>query len=107
MHEFSVCRQIISEAKKHGSPVAVTIEVGELANMTPLHLKAHMKEYVDWKVAVKNKKGTVTCKCGYKGKPIIRERGHDFLLLQCKKCRGSDFSKISGDKIVLKSVKVK
>jgi Zn finger protein HypA/HybF involved in hydrogenase expression len=107
MHEFSICRQIIFEAKKHGMPLAITVEVGELANMTPRHLKEHLSEYVKWKINVRSRKGRIACRCGYKGSPVIKDRGHDFVLIECPKCKGSDFSSVIGDKIILKSVRVK
>jgi Zn finger protein HypA/HybF involved in hydrogenase expression len=107
MHEFSICRQIISEAKKHGSPAAIKIEVGELANITPSHLKEHMEEYVDWKIEIKKKNGYVVCKCGYKGKPLIRERSHSAVLMICPRCKDNKFLAVSGDRVILKSVMVK
>ncbi|MBI5228473.1 hydrogenase maturation nickel metallochaperone HypA [Candidatus Micrarchaeota archaeon] len=106
MHEYSVCRQIIAEAQKHGTPVAITLEVGELAPITVRELKSHLRELIDWGIRVKSKKGRVACECGFKGKPRVKERGHDFLLLECPKCRGARFSEVIGDKIILKSVKV-
>ncbi len=104
MHESIFVKDIIKQAKKHGDVKGVVIEVGGLAPIEAEHLQLHLKEIVDWKVEVKQKKGIVECECGFKGEPEIITKGHDFVLFKCPWC--GDVPKIiEGDKIILKEVK--
>ena len=106
MHGIKIAEQIIEEAKRHGKPIAISVELGSLAPMTEEELISLLKTFVDWKINILSKKGVVSCKCGYYGGPKIVERGHDFLILECPECRSQDVKIISGNKIILKSVEV-
>ena len=106
MHEFSICSQIIEEARKHGKPVSVSIEVGETSGIEPEHLKEHLKAHVDWDIEVSERKASVRCRCGYHGRPEIVERGHDFVIVKCPRCGNNDVEREQGGQIILKSVKV-
>lgn len=103
MHEVRVIKELIDSAKKHGEVKSIVIEVGNLANIKGDHLRSHIKELADWKVAVKEKKGRVKCECGFVGEPKIMVRGHDFVLFSCPWC-GDVPQILEGDKIILKEV---
>ncbi|MBS1266170.1 MAG: hydrogenase nickel incorporation protein HypA [Candidatus Woesearchaeota archaeon] len=104
MHETSMIKDIIEKAKKQGNVKSITIEVGELANIKANHLKEHLEAFVDWEIKTVEKPAITECECGFKGKPKIITRGHDFVLFTCPWC--NDVPKIKqGDKIVLKEVK--
>jgi Zn finger protein HypA/HybF involved in hydrogenase expression len=110
MHEFSVAESIIEEAR--GSckcePLAIVLEVGELANLTKQEIKDTMKLLVNWKIEFLDKKGMISClNCRYKGKPKILERYHMGVLIECPKCKGRKVRIIEGEKIILKKVKTK
>ena len=104
MHETAFIKDIINQAKKQGNVKVISIEVGSLAPIEASHLKKHFQELVDWKILVKEKKGIVECKCGFKGEPEIITRGHDFVLYKCPWC-GDVPKVIEGDKVILKEVK--
>ena len=103
MHETSMIKDIIKQAESKGNVIEVTIEVGELAPIEPDHFKEHIKELVNWKVSVQEKKARVECQCGYIGKPEIMVRGHDFVLWKCPWC-GDVPKVVEGDKITIKEV---
>jgi len=97
-------KDIINQAEKQGDVKSITIEVGELANIEPHHLKEHLSEIVDWDIKVKTIDAITECACGFKGKPKTITRGHDFVLFTCPWC--NDVPKVvQGDQIVLKEVK--
>lgn len=105
MHEFAVINSIISEAKRHGSVKSVFIEIGELAPLTTKELGDAFKKQAAWKIEIREQPAIVRCGCGYTGKPKIIERVHDTILFECQKCRGIP-EIISGDKIILKEVRL-
>ena len=108
MHEFSVVSQVISEARKHGEPVEIEIEVGDIAGMTSSDLSRHMKAFVSWKIKIKKMPGAIECKkCGHRAMPAVISRAHDCVYLKCRACGSRDYDIVSGDKIILKSVRVK
>ena len=104
MHQTAFVKDIIKQAKKQGKVKVIVIEVGSLAPIEADHLKNHLKELVDWKLEIKQKKGIVECECGFKGEPKIVTRGHDFVLFNCPWC-GDVPKVVEGDKIILKEVK--
>jgi len=101
MHGMSLASEVIREAEKNGKVKAVTLEVGELAKITGEELAECIKGLVGWKVEVVGKEGKVSCPCGFKGKPRIVERAHDFLVLACPSCGGVPDVTEGGDIILL------
>lgn len=104
MHEAFIINKIIEEAEKFGKVKKIKIELGELANITKEDLEEHLKEVVDWDIKINIKKSKIECNCGYKGKPNILERGHDFCLFNCPKCKGK-VKVLKGGEIKIKEVK--
>ena len=105
MHELVIANQIIKEAKRHGKVKEITVEVGDLAHL-PLHdIFDALEGMVSWKIHVISKPAVVKCVCGFKGKPNILEKGHDYNLFECPKCKSVP-EIIDGKDIVLKSVVV-
>lgn len=110
MHEFSVATAIIEEARKvsKSEPVAITLEVGELANLTKKEIKNAMKMLVKWKIDFVEKDGLIECiSCNFKGRPKILERYHMGVLLECPKCKGRKVKILDGEKIILRKVKTR
>lgn len=105
MHEFGIINTIVSEARRYGNVKSVLIEIGELAPLTAKELEDALKKQVAWKIGIRKRQAAVRCSCGCTGKPKIIERVHDTVLFECQKC-GSIPEIISGDKIVLKEVRV-
>ena len=104
MHETVFVKDIIKQAKRQGKVEGIVIEVGSLAPIDANNLENLFKELVNWKVKINQKQAIVICECGYKGKPALITRSHDFVLFKCPWC--GDFPKvIEGDKIILKEVK--
>lgn len=83
------------------------MEVGALSSITADEIKNALSEFVNWDIIVTTKKGITTCDCGFKGEPKIKGRAHDFVLMECPKCKNSDLKIIEGDKIKLISVMVR
>jgi Zn finger protein HypA/HybF involved in hydrogenase expression len=107
MHEFSFVSRVIDEVRTicKKEPVAITLEVGELANLTCEEIEKAMKLMVKWDVNFIKKKGVIEClKCGFRGRPKILERYHVGVLLECPKCKGKKLKIIQGEKIILKKV---
>ena len=105
MHETIIASKIIEEAKKHGNVKSITVEVGELGHLPVYELEPTLRTLIDWKINLIEKKSLVKCKCGYKGKPKILQRGHDMCLFVCPKCKNVP-KIIEGDQIKLISVEV-
>jgi len=105
MHETIIASSIIDEAKKQGNVKAVTIEVGDLAHLPSKELEECLKNLVEWKITINEKKAKVKCNCGYEGEPKIIEKGHDSTVFQCPKC-GNTPEVLEGDKIIIKEVEV-
>lgn len=106
MHETVFINKIIKKAKKYGKIEKIIVEVGELASVQAEDLKQHLKEAVNWDIKILKKGSLVKCDCGFKGKPKIIEKGHDFTLFECPKCKNMP-KIIDGDKVILKKVIVK
>jgi len=86
MHEQRIVHKIIEEAEKQGKVSSLVLEVGELNEITPEELGEHLKEHVSWKINVKERKSKIECKCSYRGRAEILDRGHDYCLFRCPKC---------------------
>lgn len=89
MHETIIARQVITDAEaaaKGKKIVAATIRVGELAPLTPDELRATLKTLTGWQVEIKPVDAVVKCACGFKGRPAVLGRGHDFALFVCPEC---------------------
>jgi len=96
MHEQTIARKIIEDAKVYGNIKSITIEVGDLA-----HLPA-----TDWKVKVVKKKAIIVCTCGYSGEPKIISHMHDHSIYECPKCAKALPIILDGHQIILKEVEV-
>jgi Zn finger protein HypA/HybF involved in hydrogenase expression len=105
MHEHVYVDDIVKEAQKQGKVRAITIELGELAPITPEDLK-HALEVTGWAIKIFPKKGFVHCHCGFRGAPNITERGHDFVVFNCPKCKAELPRIVDGKDVVLKDVTV-
>ncbi|MFH0970463.1 MAG: hydrogenase/urease maturation nickel metallochaperone HypA [Candidatus Diapherotrites archaeon] len=87
MHEQRIINKVIQLGKLAGAKRKVRIEVGELCDISPEHLKEHLKgQIVEWEIETIYRKAKVKCSCGYSGTPRIIERGHDFVLFNCPSC---------------------
>lgn len=108
MHGIGIAKKIIEEVnkKKKKNIKAITLEIGELANITAEELKKNIEDLSNWQVNLLKKKSVVKCKCGYKGRANIKERLHDIILFNCPKCNEIP-EVISGDKIIIKSIEIK
>jgi len=107
MHEYHVVEDIMKAAKKKGRPKSITLEVGALSSVSANEIKNALSEFVNWDIIVTTKKGIAACDCGFKGEPKIKQRMHDFVLMECPKCKNNDMKIIEGDKIKLVSVLVR
>jgi len=106
MHDTLIANMVMKDLANYKDIEAVSIEVGELAEVTAAELESAMKAMVKYKLDIKEKKATVRCKCGFEGRPEILERGHHFTVFVCKKC--GDVPEITeGNKIIIKDVEVK
>ncbi|MBL7054601.1 hydrogenase maturation nickel metallochaperone HypA [Candidatus Woesearchaeota archaeon] len=106
MHETAFINKITKEAEKQGNVTAVVIEIGELAGIQAEHLEEHLKEAVNWDIKIIKKDSLVICDCGFKGRPKIIEKAHDFTLFECPECKSIP-KILDGDKVILKRVIVK
>lgn len=106
MHETVIANKIIEEAKKQGKVEEIHLEIGELAPVCCNELVECLRQLVDWKINSKKRGAKVKCLCGFKGKPKILERGHDYFLIECPKCRKVP-EIIDGRDIRVLSVKIK
>jgi len=88
MHEQRIIDKVIAMGKLAGAQKGIRLEVGELCDISPDHLKEHLQGQVKWNIETIYCPAKVQCACGYKGKPRIIERGHDFVLFDCPSCGG-------------------
>ena len=105
MHGVHIVGEILETARKQGKVKKAIIEVGEIANIEKEHLGVHLKDWADFPCELVDKESKVGCKCGYLGKAKIKDRGHDFVVIECPKC-GETPEILEGDKVILKSVEV-
>jgi len=105
MHETIICKKIIDDAKAHGDVKAISIEVGQLAEIHDHELRDLLTEMTDWKVEVVEKEALVKCLCGYEGIPKITEKTHDITLFECPKCKKTP-KVLEGNDIIIKNIEV-
>jgi len=86
MHEHTFIQAIIEPIKDKENVKVIELEVGELAGITPEHLKEHLVDETGWEVSVSSKQSNIKCECGYKGPARIRQRLHDMVIFDCPKC---------------------
>ena len=106
MHEQTIAKQIIKDAKQYGKIRSLTIEVGDLAHLPADEMKDVMEKMTDWKIKVIKKPATIVCTCGYSGKPKILQQLHDHNLYECPKCAKAMPVILDGHQIILKEVEV-
>ena len=106
MHEFSIAKLIIEDAKAYGEVKSLTVEVGDLAHLPALEMKEVMEKHTNWKVKVVSKAAVVSCSCGFTGAPKIVQQLHDNNIYECSKCGLSLPVILDGADIVLKEVEV-
>jgi Zn finger protein HypA/HybF involved in hydrogenase expression len=86
MHEHTFIQAIIEPIKNKENVKSVELEVGELAGITPSHLKEHLIDETGWEVIATEKKSNIDCECGYQGPARIKQRLHDLVIFDCPKC---------------------
>ena len=106
MHEQTIARKIIEDAKVYGNIKSITIEVGDLAHLPAKEMKEVMEKLTDWKVKVVKKKALIVCTCGYSGEPKIISHMHDHSVYECPKCSKALPIILDGHQIILKEVEV-
>ena len=106
MHDLVYAHKIIEEARKKGEINAISLEVGDLANVTGAELKKAIETITNWQVDVKTKSAMVRCHCGFIGAPIITERSHDLVHYECPACYNNFPDIVEGDKIKIKELTV-
>jgi len=105
MHDIKIAKELVDEAKKHGTVTSITVEVGELAPLTVEELKSALGLLVDWDLNVSEREARVECGCGFSGRPKIIMRQHEAVLYECPSC-GSVPEMKEGSEIILKKVEV-
>jgi Zn finger protein HypA/HybF involved in hydrogenase expression len=106
MHETVFAKKIIEEAEKQGEVKAISLEIGELANVPPEELLECLKGIVNWDIESTIIPAKVECECGFRGHPKILERGHDFFFIECPTC-GNIPDLVDGQDIILIDVILK
>ncbi len=105
MHEQVFVGRIIEEAQRHGRVEAITVTVGELAPIPAAELERALS-VTGWAVTVQTLPATVACPCGFTGRPVITEKGHDYTIFHCPSCRQPFPAIITGKDVILKEVTV-
>lgn len=104
-HEHVYVDAICAEARKHGSVQAITVEVGELAPIPSEELERALS-FTGWRLEMVTREGLVSCTCGYRGRPVITEKGHDYTIFHCPSCQQPFPAIIDGKDVILKDVTV-
>ncbi len=105
-HEHVYVDAIVREAKKHGIVEAVTVEVGELAPIPSRELEAALS-FTGWQLTMLTRPGLVQCGCGFRGAPVVTDKGHDYTIYHCPSCSADLPPILDGKDVVLKEVTVK
>jgi len=105
MHGIQIVGDILDTARAQGKVKKAIIEVGEIANIEKEHLGEHLKGWADFPCELVDKDSKVKCKCGYEGRAKIKDRGHDFVVIECPECKETP-EILEGDQVILKSVEV-
>lgn len=108
MHESKAVESIIKTVQQNaaGTVSSVELQVGELAPFEPAHLIEHLKERVEWDIEAIETPALVECTCGFRGRPKIVERDHDFVFFSCPNCNQKP-TIVFGDQITIKTIRVK
>ncbi len=105
-HEHVYVDAIVSEARKHGEVEAITVEVGALAPIPAAELEQALS-FTGWKLTVVEKPGTIRCRCGFTGAPVITDKGHDYTIYHCPECKAGLPPVLDGKDVILKDVTVR
>ena len=105
MHETIIANKIIQTASEHGKVKSMTVEVGDLAELSKEELEESLTKLANCEVRVLNKPAIVKCLCGYQGEPNIRSRDHDNVIFDCPRCHKIP-PVLEGKDIILKEVVV-
>jgi Zn finger protein HypA/HybF involved in hydrogenase expression len=105
MHDQVLARKLIEEARKNGDVAAIEVSVGELSGVEARDLRKALSALVSWRLTVSTKKASVSCGCGYRGRPKIIGRAHDLVFFECPSC-GKTPQVLSGADVVLRKVGV-
>jgi len=110
MHEVAIANKLADEIRKQigekfDDIKAVSIELGELAEITADELREVLADMYSWRAEISVRKAKVKCKCGYVGKPKIKAREHDVVFFECPLCNSLP-EVLEGKSIVVKSVTV-
>lgn len=100
MHEVAIARLVAEDADRlaGGRRVkAVELQVGELASLSAGELKRALEGLCGWSVAVAEVPAVGECACGFRGRPRVLERAHDFVLFDCPSCGGGPVLLQGGD----------
>ena len=106
MHEVVYAHKIIEEARKRGDINAISLEVGDLANITGEEIKRAIETITGWVVDVRSKAAMVRCHCGFVGAPVITERSHDLVHYECPSCCNNFPDIVEGKDIKIKEITV-
>lgn len=106
MHEQVFVGRIVEEALRHGNVEAVTIEVGELAPIPAAELERALS-VTGWALTVRTTPATINCVCGFTGRPVVTDKGHDYTVFHCPRCEQAFPAIIEGKDVVLKDVTVR
>lgn len=108
MHETKAVESIIKTVRQNarGTVSSIELDVGELAPFEASHLIEHLKERVDWEIQAVETPALVECTCGFRGRPKIVERDHDFVFFSCPNCNQKPRI-VFGDQIRIKTIRTK
>ncbi|MEW6295366.1 MAG: hydrogenase/urease maturation nickel metallochaperone HypA [Candidatus Diapherotrites archaeon] len=107
MHEHAIVEEIVMQARKKlngKEPKRIVLELGEIAELTEEELRQALKREVRWEIEIDKKNSSVECPCGYKGRAMVAERGHGFILINCSKCGKFNPKILEGKDLLLKKV---
>ncbi len=105
MHEQAIAKSIVKQAEQYGRVTRLAVECGELAHIPAKDLEEALKAVAKCDVYVSEAPATVTCGCGYTGRPKVELHSHDATIFFCPKC-GSVPKVKEGNGIVIKSLTV-
>ncbi|MBN1275603.1 hydrogenase maturation nickel metallochaperone HypA [Candidatus Woesearchaeota archaeon] len=110
MHEQAIAQDIIAQAvaAAGGRPLKrVTVEVGEVAHLPASELRGVLAALLPGvEVVIEGKDARVSCACGFEGRPVLLEKGHDHNVFKCPACGAMMPRVLDGNDIVLVSIHV-
>ena len=110
MHEMMIAEKVVREARRAGATKFLRVEVGELSEITASELEEGLRnvlgvQIVDgieghsvtqmgveelsfdsWEFKVDFVESVIECKCGYRGRAGIVDRGHGYCVWDCPSC---------------------